>query len=124
MYKYVPISGGIMDSKELALKIAEIMDDRKGKDIQIIDTSASLKITDYFVICNGTSTTQVKAIADEITYKIKEECGIECHHTEGYESGSWILIDFIDAVAHVFLQADREFYNLERLYSDGIVERK
>ncbi|MBQ3847897.1 MAG: ribosome silencing factor [Clostridia bacterium] len=113
-----------MDSKELAKKIAEIMEDRKGKDVQIIDTSKSLIITDSFIICNGTSTTQVRAIADEIMFKLKEEYGIECHHTEGYETASWILIDYIDVVAHVFLQEDREFYNLERLYSDGIVERK
>lgn len=113
-----------MDSQAMAKKIAAIMDDRKGKDIQIIDTSKTLAITDNFIICNGTSTTQVRAIADEIMFKLRTEDGIECHHTEGYDSASWILIDYIDVVAHVFLQADREFYNLERLYSDGIVERK
>ena len=113
-----------MESEEMAKKIAEIMEDRKGKDIQIIDTSKALVITDRFIVCNGTSTTQVRAIADEIVWKMKEAYGIEAHHVEGYESSSWILVDFIDVVAHVFLQEERKFYNLERLYESMPAERK
>ena len=113
-----------MNSEELTNKIVAIMEDRKAKDIQVIDTSKSTIITDRFIICNGTSTTHVRGIADEIMFKLRTEDDLVCHHTEGYDTAGWILIAYIDVVVHVFLKDQREFYNLERLWSDGIVERK
>ncbi len=107
-----------MTSKEMADKIAAIMDDRKAKNIEIIDTTKLTDVTDYFVICSGTSTTHVKGIADEVEFKMSE-AGVQCKHTEGYDSASWILLDFVDVVAHVFIQEEREFYNLERLWKDS-----
>ena len=107
-----------MTSKEMADKIASIMDDRKAKDIEIIDTTKLTDVTDYFIICSGTSTTHVKGIADEVEFKMSE-AGVKCKHTEGYDSAGWILLDFVDVVAHVFLQDQREYYNLERLWKDS-----
>lgn len=107
-----------MDSKKLVDKIVEIMQDKKAKDINIIDIHNITVIADYFVICSGTSTTHIKAIADEIDFKLNE-IGLEAYHKEGYDTATWILLDYADVVIHVFHQEDRSFYNLERLWSDG-----
>lgn len=107
-----------MNSKTMAEKIAAIMEDRKAKDIEVIDTSSLTDITDYFIICSGTSTTHVRGIADEIEKKMGES-GLQCAHLEGYDTAGWILLDYLDVVAHVFLTDQREFYNLERLWKDS-----
>lgn len=108
-----------MEANDLASRITEILDDRKGKDIIVIDTRRKTVITDFFVICSGTSTTHVRALADELSRKLKEE-GKEYSHIEGYDSANWILIDYLDVVVHVFLEEQREFYNLERLWKEGL----
>ena len=107
-----------MNSGEMAEKISAIMDSRKAKNIEVIDTAKLTDVTDYFIICSGTSTTHVRGISDEIEAKM-EEAGVKCAHTEGYDTASWILLDFIDVVAHVFLEDQRAFYNLERLWKDS-----
>lgn len=107
-----------MDAKAIAEKISAIMDDRKAKNIEVIDTSKMTDITDYFIICSGTSTTHVRGIADEIEKKMGES-GLKCAHLEGYDTAGWILLDYLDVVAHVFLEEQREFYNLERLWKDS-----
>ncbi|WP_110462575.1 ribosome silencing factor [Ruminiclostridium sufflavum] len=107
-----------MDSKKLADKIMEAMQEKKAKDINMIDIHNITTIADYFVICSGTSTTHIKAIADEIDVKLNE-IGVEPYHKEGYDTARWILLDYADVVVHVFHQEDREFFNLERLWSDG-----
>lgn len=112
-----------MNSREMADKVAAIMDDRKAKSIEVIDTSKLTDVTDYFIICSGTSTTHVRGIADEIEAKMSE-AGVACSHIEGYDTAGWILLDFIDIVAHVFLEDQREFYNLERLWKDSAGKRK
>ncbi len=74
-------------------------------------------VCDYFVIASGTSTTQVRAIADHIIERLKEK-GEKLWHCEGEREGMWILLDFGDAVAHVFLEDTRRFYSLERLWGE------
>lgn len=108
-----------MDSKALADKIVSILDSRKGKEIAVINTSKQTIITDYFIICSGTSTTHLRGLADELEEKLKEE-GRECTHKEGYDSARWILLDYLDVVVHLFLEEEREYYNLERLWRDGV----
>ncbi len=107
-----------MESKLLAEKIKKVLDDRKGKNIEIIDTSKQTIITDYFIICSGTSTTHLRGLADEVEEKLAEE-GKKCIHKEGYDTAKWILLDYLDVVVHLFLEEEREFYNLERLWRDG-----
>ncbi len=107
-----------MDSKKMVEKIVSVMEEKKAKDISIIDIQSITEIADYFVICSGTSTTHIKTIADELDFKLAE-VGMEAHHKEGYDSARWILLDYGDVVIHVFHQEDRGFYNLERLWSDG-----
>ena len=107
-----------MDSKKLVEKIVSVMEDKKARDISIIDIQSITEIADYFVICSGTSTTHIKSISDEIDFKLGE-IGLEAYHKEGYDTARWILLDYADVVIHVFHQEDRGFYNLERLWSDG-----
>ena len=74
--------------------------------------------TDYFIIASADNVTLVKAVADNIEEKLAEE-GILPSHTEGYAEGRWILMDYGDCVAHIFLEEDRDFYNLEQLWADA-----
>ena len=104
-----------LTSENLAKRIAEILDSKKGRDIQTINIEKKTIIADYFVICSGTSTTQVKGLADEVAFQLKQQ-GREPARTEGYESGSWILLDYLGVVVHVFLQSEREFYSLDKLW--------
>lgn len=109
-----------MDSKQLANKIAELMFNKKGFDVNILDISQITTMTDYFVVCSGDSDTQVKAISDEVDKKLRDE-GIKCWHTEGYKGLSWVLLDYVDVVAHVFKRDAREYYNLEKLWGDAVI---
>lgn len=108
-----------MKSNALVEKIVAFMEGKKAKDIDVIDISNITVIADYFVICSGTSTTHIKAIADEIEFKLGE-LGLTANHREGYDTARWILLDYSDVIIHLFHQEDRDFYNLERLWSDGI----
>jgi ribosome-associated protein len=101
-------------------KITGIMDDKKARHINTIDIHGISILADYFVICSGTSTTHIKAIADELEFKLGEG-GTEYLHKEGYDSARWILMDYGDVIVHIFHEEDRSFYNLERLWSDGII---
>jgi ribosome-associated protein len=105
----------------LARKAGEFALEKMANEVKILDLRGITSITDYFVICSGDVDIQVKAIADTITAKLKEE-DIDVWHTEGYQSGHWILLDFVDVVVHVFLEEAREFYGLERLWGDAPTE--
>ena len=105
-----------MTSKELADKIAELLDNKKGIDIQIIDVSEKTVMADYFVICSGNSTTQIKALADEVEVVLKNDDEIYADHVEGRNSNRWILIDYKDVVVHIFHPEDRANYDLEKLW--------
>ena len=76
-------------------------------------------LCDYFVICSGTSNTQVKALSDEVEKILEEKYELSPTHTEGYNGGNWVLLDYDSIMVHVFYGETREFYNLERLWSEG-----
>ena len=107
-----------MESLELAMKIAKILDDRKARDLQVIKIEELTVIADYFVIATGTSTTHVRSLADEVEFKLKQE-GVTPLSSEGYDSSSWVLTDYGTVVLHVFLEDARGFYALERLWGDA-----
>ena len=109
-----------MDSKNLAIKISELVFEKKGYDVKILDLSKVASFADYFVICSGDSDTQVKAISDEIERKLRDD-GVSSWHREGYESLSWVLLDYVDVVAHIFKKDARQYYNLEKLWGDAPV---
>ena len=102
------------------LKIAvKAIDSKRGENIRIIKIDELTVIADYFIIANGSSSTQVKALADEVEFKLSE-AGLEPHRTEGYQGANWIVLDYIDVVIHIFHKETRDFYDLERLWQDGV----
>lgn len=107
-----------MDSLRFAESLTEHIFSKKGYDVKILDLKELTSFTDYFVICSADSDIQVKAIADEIDKKLSEQ-GIKCWHKEGYKALSWVLLDYVDVVVHIFKKESREFYNLEKLWGDA-----
>jgi len=103
---------------KIAQKAYEIIEEKKARNIEIIDISKISTLADYFIICSGTSTIHIRTIADELEEKMSE-AGYNLIHKEGYESARWILLDFGELVVHIFHEEDRSFYNLERLWADG-----
>lgn len=108
----------MIDSRKLAEIAAEAADDKKATQITLIDVEAVSSVTDFFLVCSGSTPIQVKAIADHIAEKL-EEAGLPTPRIEGQSLGHWVLLDFGVVVAHVMLEKEREFYNLERLWSHG-----
>lgn len=106
------------NAKELALAIAAAADDKKARDVVLMKMEGLTPATDYFVVCSANTSTQVRAIADNIEDKLAE-AGVNFDHKEGYREGGWILLDYGDCVAHVFTQDNREFYALESLWGDA-----
>jgi len=103
--------------KEIVKTAVKAIDSKRGSDIEVIRVNDITVLTDYFVIATATSNTQLKAIADEVEFKLSEQ-GIEPHHIEG-EKSDWICLDYIGVVVHIFYKDQREFYQLERLWEDG-----
>lgn len=106
------------DSKELALTIGRIMDEKKAQDIVILDVADLTVIADEFVICSVRSSVQAKALCDHIEEEMDKR-HIPLRRLEGYREGCWIVMDYGDVIVHIFRQEEREFYNLERLWSEG-----
>ncbi|MEJ5264732.1 MAG: ribosome silencing factor [Bacteroidales bacterium] len=103
--------------------IIDAIKEKKGKRIIKIDLrKLKNNLCDYFIICEGDSSTQVSALAENIERQAYLLANKTPHHIEGKENAQWILIDFFDVVVHVFQQENRNFYKLEDLWSDGIVE--
>lgn len=106
-------------SSGIAYDIGSAAANKKAKDIRILDIRDISPIADYFVICSGGSSIQVKAIAEEIEEKMGEK-QLWPLHKEGYDSARWILLDYGNVIVHIFHQEDREFYDLERLWADAV----
>ncbi|MDF2547074.1 MAG: rsfS [Anaerosolibacter sp.] len=109
------------ESREMAMSIVKAIDEKKGRDIALLNIQHVSSFADYFVIAHGTSTTHAKAIADAVVDKL-EEIGIILDHKEGYNDGTWILLDYMSVVVHVFIEDERYFYNLERVWKDATFE--
>lgn len=108
-----------MTSLELAKKAAELLDNKKAMRLNVIKVEDISSLADYFVIASGTSNTHVRSLSDELEEKLKEE-GVSPTRIEGYRSNSWILLDYSSVVVHVFTQEARDFYDLDRLWADGV----
>ena len=107
-----------MTSYESAMLLANALDGKKGEEIKVLKTEGLTTLADYFVICTATSTTQIKAMSDACE-EAMEKNGEQVHHIEGHRGGTWILLDFSSVVVHIFNEEAREFYDLERLWSDA-----
>lgn len=106
------------NSKKMAKLVYEALEEKKGEDIQVIEIKDISIIADYFIIANGTNSSQVDALVGSVTDKLARN-GFETKRIEGVRSASWILMDYGDVVVHVFSKEDRLFYNLERIWRDG-----
>ena len=108
-----------MDQSVEMVKIAyRAIDDKKGRNITVIDISGITTIADYFIIADGDSTRQVQAISDNLEEALGR-AGYFCSDKEGYSAAKWILLDYKDVVVHIFSKDDRQFYDLERIWRDG-----
>ena len=105
------------NARDLADAIAEILDSKKARDIKVLHVEDKTVIAEYFVICTGNSSTQVKALAGEVEYRT-ELRGLSPYSVEGRDNNSWILLDYSNVIVHIFSREAREFYNLEKLYED------
>ena len=105
--------------KELALLAARALSDKKGREIQALEIADLTTLADYFVLATGSSNTQINALVDNVEKVLHEEAGEEPLHREGYRDGTWVLLDYGSVAIHVFSEEAREFYSLERLWSDG-----
>ena len=105
------------DAKTLAEAIADVLDSKKGRDIKILRVEDKTVISEYFVLCTGNSSTQIKALAGEVEFRIGER-GVEPYGVEGRDNNTWMLLDYSNVIVHIFSREAREFYNLDKLYAD------
>lgn len=105
--------------RDWALIAARAADEKKATDIMAIEVADLLVVTDYFVIATGKTPIQVRAIADEVEERLREEAGVKPIGREGVSEGTWVLLDFADLVVHVFQPQERDFYRLEKLWGDA-----
>jgi len=109
-------------SKELAEKISVILDDKRAKNIKIIETNKQTIIADYFVIATGNSSTHIKSLAGEIENQLSEKYKIEPSkpsRISGMDSNDWIILDYDSVLTHIFNSEARDYYKLEKLWGDG-----
>jgi len=111
-----------LQSPKLAREAADLALSKKAEDVVILDLRELSTVTDFFVICSGSSDTHIKAISDAIEEGLEAK-GTRKWHIEGYTHKRWVLLDYVDVVVHVFHQKTREFYLLERLWGDAKIER-
>ena len=108
--------------KTVIKNIARLILDKKGLDVILMDLRKITMTTDFFILASGESDTHVRAIADHLIDETARRKKITPWHIEGYEHAQWILIDYVDFVAHIFQTEAREYYNLERLWGDAAQE--
>ena len=109
-----------MTSYESAMLLANTLDGKKGEEIKVLKTEGLTTLADYFVICTGTSSTQINALCDAVEERLEKEAEEKPLHREGHRGGTWVLLDYGCVVVHVFDNEARAFYSLERLWNDGI----
>lgn len=106
-------------SKQKTLDICGYLSAKKASGIVYIDVESKTSLCDYFVICSGRSSTQVKSLAENLEEKMEKEHGITPRRREGVREGRWAVLDYGDVIVHVFNDEERDFYHLERLWEDG-----
>ena len=110
-----------LHSRQLALRAAELAASKKAEDIVIMDLRRVTNFADHFVLCTATSDVQLRAVADAVVDGLAK-LQHEVWHSEGYDTRSWILLDYVDIVVHVFLPGPRAYYALEKLWGDAPID--
>lgn len=108
-----------LNSKQKTLQICKYLSDKKASGIVYIDVESKTSLCDYFVICSGRSSTQVKSLAENLEEKMEKEHALAPRRHEGVREGRWAVLDYQDVIVHVFNDEERDFYHLERLWEDG-----
>ena len=108
-----------MTSLEKTQIICKILSAKKAKGIVYLAVESKTSLCDYFVICGGSSKTQVKSLAENLDEKLEKEHGLTPRRFEGVKEGRWAVLDYADVIVHIFGDQERDFYNLERLWEDG-----
>ena len=108
----------MLNTKEIIAAAVKALSDKKGKELKVLYTAGQTTLAEYFIICSGTSNTQVRALAEAVEEALSK-AGEEPHHIEGHRGGLWTLLDYSAVVIHIFTEEGREFYDLERLWSDA-----
>ena len=106
-----------MDSQNILKIAANALNSKKARQLKALKIDDLTTLADYFLIATATSSTHVRALADEVEEKLKE-ASVEPHHIEGMSTG-WIVLDYSSVIVHVFTPAEREFYNLDSVWSDA-----
>ncbi len=110
------------NSEQLALSVVNAIQEKKGENIKLLDLrDLDKSVSDFFIICEAQSSTQVNAIFESIDENVKKELDEDPFQIEGKEAGIWILMDYVDVVVHIFQPEAREFYRLEALWADAKV---
>lgn len=107
--------------EELARRCASLMMDKKARDIVLLDVRGLTDIADFFVLCSCDSDVHVKAVAENVRDELARE-GLKAWRTEGWQGMSWVIVDYVEVVVHVFYHETRHFYKLERLWADARIE--
>jgi ribosome-associated protein len=110
-----------IEAVELARQIADLIVDKKGEDVVLLDMRERTIITDYFIICSGGSERQLKAIIEEVTTRIKEQHQISPRRVDGDATTGWVLLDYGDIIVHAFSPETRSYYDLEDLWREAAV---
>ncbi len=107
-----------MNTQDIVKQIVTSLDTHKALNIQVLRVTEVTSLADYFVIAAGTSSTQVRALADYTEFELSQR-GVQPHHTEGYHTAQWTLLDYGSVVVHILQEETRHFYDLERLWQDA-----
>lgn len=113
------MSINLNNPKELAENIINILNNKKANEIKLLYVEKQTILADYFIICSGTSNTQIRGLAGEVEEKLKE-LGLTPKNIEGYREASWVLLDYSSVIVHIFNREMRNFYNLEKLWIDSV----
>lgn len=105
------------NAQELAVAVAEALDSKKGHGIKVLHVEDKTVIAEYFVLCTGNSSTQIKALADEVEYRLGQR-GVKPYGVEGRDNNAWLVMDYSNVIVHIFSREAREFYKLDKLYED------
>lgn len=103
---------------EIVKAAVAVLDEKQARDIQVLQIEELTTLADYFIICTGTSNTHIRTLTEHVDHVLEEQ-GVTAHHTEGHRGGSWVLMDYLSVVIHVFTEDARKFYQLDRVWADA-----
>ena len=116
-YRKLPTLKGA-EPLALAREIARVLDNKRGRDVKVLHVEDKTVLADYFVLCTANSNTHIKSLIGEVEYRLGLR-GVDTHHVEGRDNGTWVIADYYHVIVHVFSREAREFYNLDKLYGDA-----